>query len=54
MGLYLRGKTYWYKIHTENGRIQVSTKTANKRLAQKFYAKAMTDVIEGRLVKNSR
>ena len=52
MGLYLRGKTYWFKIHTEEGRIQKSTGTANKRLAEKIYAKAKIETIEGRWFKD--
>ncbi len=52
MGLYQRGKIYWFKIQTEEGRIQRSTGTAKKRLAQRIYDKAKTDVIEGRWFKD--
>ncbi|MBI5847208.1 MAG: site-specific integrase [Nitrospirae bacterium] len=51
MGLYLRGKIYWFKINTNEGRIQRSTGTANKRLAENIYAKAKTEVVEGRWFK---
>ena len=51
MGLYLRGKTYWFKINASEGRIQRSTGTANKRLAENIYAKAKTEIIEGRWFK---
>lgn len=48
MGLYRRGNVYWFKIHTTKGRIQKSTGTSNKRLAENIYAKAKSEVIEGR------
>jgi integrase len=48
MGLYKRGKTYWFNIPTEKGRIQQSTGTRNKRLADRIYAKEKTAVIEGK------
>ncbi|MDA8238948.1 MAG: site-specific integrase [Nitrospiraceae bacterium] len=51
MGLYLRGKIYWFRIRTSEGRIQRSTGTANKRLAENIYSKAKTDIIEGRWFK---
>jgi integrase len=48
MGLYRRGKTYWFTLTHEGQRIQESLKTDNKKLAEKLYAKTMTDIIEGR------
>jgi len=51
MGLYRRGKFYWYSITYEGKRIQESFKTDNKRLAEKLYAKTLTDIVEGRYFK---
>lgn len=48
MGLYRRGKFYWYSIKYQGKRIQESLKTDNKKFAEKFYAKILTDIIEGR------
>lgn len=47
MGLYRRGKTYWFTITHESKRIQKSTDTDNKKLAEKIYSKAMIDLVEG-------
>jgi integrase len=48
MGLYRRGKIYWYTIMQDGTRIQESLKTDNKKLADKLYAKVLTDIVEGR------
>jgi integrase len=48
MGLYRRGKFYWFSIQYEGKRIQESLKTDNRRLAEKLYAKVITDIVEGR------
>ncbi|OPY65758.1 MAG: site-specific tyrosine recombinase XerC [Syntrophorhabdaceae bacterium PtaU1.Bin034] len=48
MGLYKRGKIYWFQVTHEGQRIQESLKTDNKKLAEKLYAKKLTDIIEGR------
>ena len=48
MGLYRRGKFYWYSITHEGKRIQESLKTDSKRLAEKLHAKVLTEIIEGR------
>ncbi len=48
MGLYRRGKTYWFSIQYEGKRIQESLKTDNKKFAEKFYAKVLTEIVEGR------
>jgi integrase len=48
MGLFRRGKTYWFAIMFEGQRIRGSLKTENKKLADKLYAKTLTDIIEGR------
>ncbi len=48
MGLYRRGKTYWFSIQYESKRIHQSLNTDNKRLAEKLYSKVITDMVEGR------
>jgi len=41
MGLYRRGKIFWFTIMQDGKRIQLSTKTDNKKLAEKAYAKVL-------------
>lgn len=48
MGLYRRGKNYWFSVQYRSNRIYESLKTDNKRLAEKLYAKVLTDMVEGR------
>ncbi|OGW03020.1 MAG: hypothetical protein A2W77_09420 [Nitrospinae bacterium RIFCSPLOWO2_12_39_16] len=48
MGLYLRGKIFWFSIKHQGKRIQQSFKTPNRKLAEKLYAKVLTEIIEGR------
>ncbi len=48
MGLYKRRKIYWFTLTYEGRRIQESLKTDNKKLAEKAYAKTLTEIIEGR------
>jgi integrase len=48
MGLYRRGKIYWFRIQHDGQRIQETTGTQNKKLAKRIYAKAVTDVQEGK------
>jgi integrase len=48
MGLYRRGKIYWFTICYQGRRMQATLKTENKKLAEKLYAKTLTDIIEGR------
>lgn len=48
MGLYRRGKLYWFSIMQDGKRIQVSTGTDSRRLAERIYGKALTDLQEGR------
>ena len=48
MGLYRRGKIYWFNIQYQGRRIQESLNTDNKRLAEKIYAKVLTEIVEGR------
>lgn len=47
MGLYRRGKIFWFTIMQDGKRIQLSTKTDNKKLAEKAFARALLDVKEG-------
>jgi site-specific recombinase XerD len=48
MGLYRRGEIYWFTMQGQGKRIQVSTGTPSKRLAESIYAKAKTQYIEGK------
>lgn len=48
MGLYRRGNIFWFTISQEGKRIQISTRTNNRKLAQRICAKAITEVQEGR------
>ena len=48
MGLYQRGKTFWFTVTYGGRRVQQSLKTDNKKLAEKLYAKELTDIVEGR------
>ena len=47
MGLYRRGKTYWFTITYQGRRIQKSTDTDNKKLAEKIRSKTLTEIVEG-------
>ncbi|MBF0557093.1 MAG: phage integrase SAM-like domain-containing protein, partial [Nitrospirae bacterium] len=48
MGLYRRGKTYWLTVVHNGQRIQQSTGTSNKKLAENIYAKIKMDIVEGK------
>lgn len=48
MGLYKRGKIYWFCIIHDGKRIQQSTGTSNKRLAENIQSKIRTEIIEGK------
>ena len=48
MGLYRRSKTYWCSLQCQGKRVHESLKTENKKLAEKRYAKILTDIVEGR------
>ena len=52
MGLYKRNKIWWFKIICKGKRIQESTNTENKKLAERIYAKVLFDVEEGRWFEN--
>jgi integrase len=47
MGLYLRGKIYWFTIMQNGKRTQLSTQTDNRKLAERIHAKAITQIHEG-------
>jgi integrase len=47
MGLYRRGKIFWFRFNYQGRRIQQSTGTHDRRLAERIYAKAYTEAIEG-------
>jgi integrase len=47
MGLYRRGKIFWFTIMQNGKRIQFSTKTENKKLADRIHAQAITEMQEG-------
>ena len=46
MGLYKRNKIWWFKIICKGKKIQESTNTENKKLAERIYAKVLFDVEE--------
>jgi integrase len=52
MGLYRRGKIFWFTISYKGKRIQGSTDTDKKRLAEQRYAKVLTDIQDGRWFEN--
>jgi integrase len=53
MGLYRRGKTWWMSlILPGSGQIRQSTRTENKKLAERIYGKMLNDVEEGRWFEN--
>lgn len=54
MGLYRRGKIYWYCITYQGKRMQASTGTDNRRVAEKIHAKVLSELIEGRYFENLR
>jgi integrase len=47
MGLYRRGKVFWFTIKHDGKRIQESTGTENRKLAEKIFAKVFNEIIEG-------
>ena len=48
MGLYLRGKIFWIILRHDSKKIQISTGTENRRLAERIYGKMLTELHEGR------
>ncbi len=54
MGLYRRGKTFWFNLMYEGKRIQESLNTTNKRMAEKLHAKVLTEIVEGRYFETAK
>ncbi len=56
MGLYMRGKSpFWWMTFRVNGKkVYESTKTTNKKLAEKIYAKRVTEITEGKWFDNQQ
>ena len=54
MGLYKRNSSqfYWMSFRINGRRIFESTETANKKLAEKIYAKRLTEISEGKWFQN--
>ncbi len=48
MGVYRRGKQYWMGYTFEGRQVRVPAETTNKRSAEKFYHKRMTEIAEGK------
>jgi integrase len=53
MGLYKRNNTFWFSIMYQGRRLQESLGTDNRKLAEKVYAKKLTDIVEGRHFESS-
>jgi len=54
MGLYKRGNTYWFAVMFERRRIRESLNTDNRKMAEKLYAKVLTDLVEGRYFEGTK
>ncbi len=52
MGLYRRGKVWYFTFTYSGHRYQGSLKTQSKKLAEKLYHKIVSDIIEGTYFKN--
>lgn len=54
MGLYKRrgSQFYWMTLRVNGKKVYESTKTTNRKLAEKIYAKKVTEVAEGRWFPN--
>ncbi|MEE9615040.1 MAG: tyrosine-type recombinase/integrase [Thermodesulfobacteriota bacterium] len=48
MALYKRGKVWWMSFICKGRQVRRSTETTNKKLAEKIYAKCVTQVAEGK------
>lgn len=53
MGLYKQkgSRFYWMSLRVNGKRVYESTKTANKKLAERIYAKRLTEITEGKWFK---
>ncbi len=47
MGIYKKGKYWWFKKIFKGRKYEQSLRTAKKALAEKLYSKIITDIIEG-------
>lgn len=47
MGIYKRGKIWWFKKVYQGNKVEESLGTPNKALAERIYAKKLTEIIEG-------
>jgi integrase len=54
LGLYRRGKIYWYSMKINGRRLQESLKTDNRKLAEKIFAKVVTEAIEDRYFERAK
>ena len=54
MGLYKRGKVYWYSTVASGRLIRKSTKQTNKKKAEQFYASILQSVQTGNYVPEER
>src|SRR4030042_4904853 len=54
MGLYHRGKFFWFSNTYQGERVQESLKTDNRKRAEKLYAKVLTDIVEGRYFETAK
>ena len=54
MGLYKRNSSqfYWMSFRVNSRRIFESTETTNKKMAEKIYAKRLTEITEGKWFPN--
>lgn len=48
MGLYRRGKIFWFSFMFEGKRIRTSLNSDKKRVAEKRAAKLTLDMVEGK------
>ncbi len=48
MGLYRRGQVWWMDLTYNSKRIRRSLETSDRRLAERIYAKVITEIIEGK------
>lgn len=48
MGLFKRGKVWWMDFTSSGKRIRRSLETEDRRIAERIYAKVVTEIVEGR------
>jgi integrase len=47
MGLFHRGKVYWFSYQFDGRRVYKSLKTKNKKVAERRYAKTISEIVDG-------